>query len=705
MTILGEATGTATHAPRPGHAEAGPGVERRVVLDGVSRSDVLRGITASPGLVVLSGTWAGGGLIVAQQPQRIVSLVAELPDVFGSIAIDGANAAPVGGIVGGGWFGWLGYPLEAAADGSCWFGFYPNVIRYSSLEQTWYDEAMVADTGIADRREQAVETIRLAATQSAATRAGYRVGSFKANTSAGEYTSAVERCIDRIRAGDVYQANICLRLQADFSGEAAALFADLVESLDPAYAGLVCGPDFTIVSLSPELFLRRSGREVVSAPIKGTMPRSADAGIDRQAELLGRSDKDRAENVMIVDLVRNDLARVAVTGTVSVPSLLQVKPHCGVWHLVSRVAARLRDDVTDLALLDATFPPGSVTGAPKLAARRIIGDLEHSPRGVYTGAVGYVSPTAGLELNVAIRTLEIRDEVDQRRVALGVGAGITAGSTPIREWWECLDKAAPLMAVMSTRVVCDAIKACAHSGRERSGVFETMLVLDGQVVELDAHLERLSRSASQLWGADLRPGLADDLARCAREISMPAARLRLQVTPGASGQASTQLTAAQVPRPSPMISQLGLRLRTAAVDNGIGSHKWVERTVVDELEARHRDQQVLITDHGGHCLETTRGNIIVFRGRSLITPPLDGRILPGTTRRVVLDIAAELGLVIEIRAVTVDELSSSDGLAVSGSLTGLSWVRWCPVRVWKAPTQIMINLSAALRARWTLTAG
>jgi para-aminobenzoate synthetase component 1 len=259
--------------------------------------------------------------------------------------------------------------------------------------------------------------------------------------------------MERIRAGDLYQANICLRMAAEFSGDAAALFAGLAERLTPDYAALVCTRDVTVVSMSPELFLRRRGSTVVSAPIKGTRPRATGAEDRANAERLRRSEKERAENVMIVDLVRNDLAQVAETGSVTVSSLLSVEPHCGVWHLVSRVGARLARGRSDQDLLAAAFPPGSVTGAPKLAARRIIDELEVAPRGGYTGAIGYAGP-AGLELNVAIRTLEVRRAPDGRRTAdLGVGAGITASSVPSQEWQECLDKAAPLAASMGTTVV------------------------------------------------------------------------------------------------------------------------------------------------------------------------------------------------------------------------------------------------------------
>jgi anthranilate/para-aminobenzoate synthase component I len=243
-------------------------------------------------------------------------------------------------------------------------------------------------------------------------------------------------------------------MDADFAGDVTRLFADLVDALQPAYGALICTRSHAIVSVSPELFLRRDGDAVTSAPIKGTRPKSTiSRGPDPAAGELLRSAKERAENVMIVDLVRNDLSRVAATGSVQVPSLLAVEEHCGVWHLVSRVSATIAPGRSDADLLAATFPPASVTGAPKQAARGVITQLERRSRGVYTGAIGYLSPHSGLELNVAIRTAVISyRHAAPHLMSLGVGAGITAGSVPADEWQECLHKAAPLADAWSRDV-------------------------------------------------------------------------------------------------------------------------------------------------------------------------------------------------------------------------------------------------------------
>ncbi len=279
----------------------------------------------------------------------------------------------------------------------------------------------------------------------AASRATYSCGGFRLTPSAEEHRAAVRQAVRYIRRGDIFQANICLRLDAPFAGDPLDAFCRAVTRLDPPYAAFLRAPGGALASLSPELFLRRTGRSVQTQPIKGTRARPAgDQAARREREALERSAKDRAENVMIVDLMRNDLSRVCVPGSVRVPALLRAEAHPGVWHLVSDVRGTLRDGAGDGELITAAFPPGSVTGAPKVRALEIIHELEATPREAYTGAVGYRSPVAGLELNVAIRTFEFAGD----RVWLGSGGGIVADSDDDAEYRECLLKAAPLIRAL-----------------------------------------------------------------------------------------------------------------------------------------------------------------------------------------------------------------------------------------------------------------
>lgn len=258
------------------------------------------------------------------------------------------------------------------------------------------------------------------------------------------YTAGVRRIREHIEKGEVYQANLCRVLSApvDPAADIDALTALLARDNPAPYAGTIRLPahGVEIATASPELYLRRDGRLVESGPIKGTGRTAAD--------LL---EKDHAENVMIVDLVRNDLGRVAVTGSVTVPRLCAVEPHPGLVHLVSTVRAELGPAQGWAGLLDATFPPGSVTGAPKSSALKIIEELETSPRGPYCGGVGWVDADRGTgELAVGIRTFWIdRTAPGGPFLRFGTGAGITWGSDPEREWAETELKAARLLAVAS----------------------------------------------------------------------------------------------------------------------------------------------------------------------------------------------------------------------------------------------------------------
>ncbi|OBG75445.1 aminodeoxychorismate synthase, component I [Mycobacterium sp. E1214] len=250
------------------------------------------------------------------------------------------------------------------------------------------------------------------------------------------HREGVLACLDAIRAGEVYQACVCTQFTGVAAGAPLDFFVEGVARTSPARAAFVAGGWGAVASLSPELFLRRRGTLVMSSPIKGTLP------LDAWPSALRASPKEVAENIMIVDLVRNDLGRVAVVGSVTVPELLVVRRAPGVWHLVSTVSARVPVELPTAALLDAAFPPASVTGTPKHRARQLLSQWEPNRRGIYCGTVGLASPVAGCELNVAIRTVEF--DADGGAV-LGVGGGITADSNPDAEWAECLHKASPIV--------------------------------------------------------------------------------------------------------------------------------------------------------------------------------------------------------------------------------------------------------------------
>ncbi|SFP41017.1 para-aminobenzoate synthetase component 1 [Amycolatopsis arida] len=417
-------------------------VERALLLLDARARD--RGL---PPPAALTGQWfSARAVLVPSLPAHAVTD----PDVAFAAVTDlppmSATASnTVDGAVGGGWVGYLSYQLtdptgrKTPLPNAVWG--WTDTVLVRDADGRWWFEALVPP-GSPEPAELAAELEGLLRHGEPDPK-GWTPTRLHRPPEA-EHAAAVRACVDAIAAGELFQANVCSRFTALFDGQPAELFAEGVRRLRPRRAAYLAGSWGTVASLSPELFLARHGRRVRSTPIKGTLPRRgpADAPL---AIRLRRSTKDVAENVMITDLVRNDLGQVCRTGSVWVPELLAVTPAPGVWHLESTVEGELAEGRTDADLLRAAFPPGSVTGAPKLRALDLIAELEHVPRGVYTGAVGMVSPVAGLELNVAIRTFELHGT----SLALGVGGGITADSDPAAEWRECLHKSAPLDALLA----------------------------------------------------------------------------------------------------------------------------------------------------------------------------------------------------------------------------------------------------------------
>lgn len=410
-----------------------PSVVLRAVAHGARRHRL-------PPPAALIGEWFASTAVIA--PSVAIQPV-DPATVFDSTGFDstgfdstGFDVAPGdGAAVGGGWIGYLSYP-DPAADGAvprvpvAAGGWTDCVLRRDSGGCWWFESLSGAGVptwvGAALAEPQPAGTCEI----------------LWAEPDYQRHRAGVLSCLESIRAGEIYQACVCTRFTGTVTGAPLDFFADAVTRTAPARAAYLAGDWGAVASLSPELFLRRVGEQVSSSPIKGTLPRDADP------EALWESAKDVAENIMIVDLVRNDLGHVALTGSVTVPELLAVRPAPGVWHLVSTVRAQVPADLPMSALLDAAFPPASVTGTPKHRARELLSGWEPHRRGVYCGTVGLASPAAGTELNVAIRTVEF----DNRGGAvLGVGGGITADSDPEAEWQECLDKAAAVVGQSRAR--------------------------------------------------------------------------------------------------------------------------------------------------------------------------------------------------------------------------------------------------------------
>jgi para-aminobenzoate synthetase / 4-amino-4-deoxychorismate lyase len=677
----------------------------RVPLDGSpTPGQLLRALAGEPGRFALTGAWAGGGAIVGAGPLRVAApaddpfaLLDELPAVERD-----EDGAALPDAVGGGWFGWLGYGLGARIERlapppprpiplpPCQLAYHDHVLRLDVHGRWWFEalETSARASALAARLDELRARLRAAAALAPA--APRTPGPF-ALTGAGAdgHRAAVREGRERIAAGEIFQANLCLRLEAAWDGDVAELFAHAAEHLRPQFGAAFPAPGGGIASFSPELFLRRRGRAVETGPIKGTIARAGDdparaarAGDDPARAALAASVKDRAEHVMIVDLMRNDLGRVAVYGSVEAADAPDAEPHPGLWHLVSRVRARLREDASDADLLRATFPPGSVTGAPKVQALHVIGELEASAREVYTGAIGFASPLAGLALSVAIRTFEARDG----HLWLGAGGGIVADSDPAAELEECLVKARPLIAAIGGRIVEPPARAgdpppaaraatvpralAVRRGRRRPdparGVFETLLVRDGEAVAAAAHVARLAASVAALYDDELPDDLADRVAAAAAELGSGA--LRIVATPGADAAGATiDVEPGRMrTRPLPIV------LRPFTLPGGLGAHKWRDRRMLDALATGSDPDATtpLLLDGDGAVLEAAWGNVFALEGDALATPPADGQILPGVTRAAVLAAAPDLGLVPLERPLPLERLARADAIVISSSLVG-----------------------------------
>lgn len=648
---------------------------RQRIASGIDPLEVLRSLRGQPRLVAFLGAWHQGEALISFDPDHELDSFDEvqLPTISG----DG---------FGGGNLGLWGYQLGAQIESlpepgerpvpqpDLRVGFYRQVLRRTN--GTWFIEAL------GDPDPAWVRTAQAALTSSSnESPAGYQLGEFEMTPSPAEHQAAVSRVLEHISAGDIFQANLCARLEASFVGDPLDVFCQGVEQLRPAYAAFLSHPSGSVVSFSPELFLRRTGDEVLTSPIKGT------ASLDRDSAELVVSAKNRAENIMIVDLMRNDLGRVCQPGSVRVPALTRLEKHA-VWHLVSDVVGHLEAGITDADLLRATFPPGSITGAPKVRAMQIIADLEQTAREAYTGSMGYISPVAGLELNVVIRTFEFAEG----RVWLGVGGGIVADSDPADEYAEVLVKARPLIEAIGGTLPYEAprteAKTSAAGGAPETqsavdrtaGVFDTLLVIDGKPIDLDAHLARLDASVRAVFGTTIRAGLEAAVWRRAERLR-GRHRLRIDAVPEpvrgtAAGAAAhpvrVRLSSAPLDDAAPI-----WRLEPRLVSGGQGEHKWVDRRLLSTESLADPAAEPLLIDADGSVLETARASLFVVHDDGIHTPALDGRILPGTTRSRIIELAAAADLPVFQRRLTTADLGKATEVFATNVLRGVVPVVGC----------------------------
>jgi para-aminobenzoate synthetase / 4-amino-4-deoxychorismate lyase len=483
------------------------------------------------------------------------------------------------------------------------------------------------------------------------------------NIDAVEFDTAIEKIHALIAAGDTYQVNFTYRLKFDVFGSALALYARLRERQPVPYGALIQLPDGqAILSFSPELFVQHRAGRLTTRPMKGTAAASGDAQEDqRRAEQLAADAKNRAENLMIVDLLRNDLGRIAVTGSVQVPALFSVQRFSSVLQMTSTIEAQLRPELTLGQIMRVLFPCGSITGAPKHRTMQIIQTLESAPRGIYTGALGWFAPPESTQevgdfcLSVPIRTLQLAAPEDaslltKRTGVMGVGAGIVFDSVAEEEYAECQLKARFLTSLEAPFYL-----------------FETMRATNFGCQHRVQHLARLQGSA-QYFGfrVDLN-AVQEALDKfCAKLAANTQSRLRLTLYP--NGEFDLQ-SAELKPLSTPvkvLISETPCRTEPLLL-----AHKISYREQYDAGWQTAEQQgafDMLFFNSNGFLTEGGRSNVFLRQGEKWYTPPLSDGVLPGVMRALVLNDARYRATEKKLR---LEDLRTANEIILCNSLRGV----------------------------------
>ncbi len=479
------------------------------------------------------------------------------------------------------------------------------------------------------------------------------IGPLEHQLSTGAYIAAFDRLQEAIRAGDIYQANLTMPLAGAATGNPLALYREIRPAANAGYGGVIFDGSHWLLSFSPELFFTLRDRSAKAKPMKGTRPRGTSPEEDAQLRAeLDASIKDKAENLMIVDLLRNDLSRVSDAGSVQVDDPFTIETYPTVHTMVSTIRAELQEGKGAMDVIRAIFPCGSITGAPKIRAMELIHEVERDARGPYCGAIGRIGTDEDGKLdaafNVAIRTVRLTPGENQRhKVVVGVGGAIVADSKGMSEWRECLVKSSFLR-------------------REASGadLIESMLFDPEKGIELlELHLERMKASAAELGFAFDRHDTRNRIQALCFELE-EAAKLRILLSRG--GETTLQavpLGAGALPDP--------VRCKVMPLPVVTGDwrlrHKTTDRSFYDfgRLAAqREGADEVLFIRDDGLLTEASHSNIFVERDGKLLTPPATLGLLPGVQRRHLI----EEGRAVEAE-LRIEDLA--DGFLLGNSVRGL----------------------------------
>lgn len=487
-----------------------------------------------------------------------------------------------------------------------------------------------------------------------ATPAPVGIGPLDPLISTGDYTRAFDTIHRAIEAGDIYQANLTLPLEGPWHGDPLALYAAIRPAAAAGYGAAICNGSEWLLSFSPELFFALDGGTVTVRPMKGTRPRGQYAAEDALLrEELATSTKDRAENLMILDLMRNDLSRVAEAGSVRVEQPFAIESYPTVHQMVSTVHARLSPDKGAIDLLRALFPCGSITGAPKIRAMELIAEVERHARGPYCGSIGFIEPSGDAAFNVAIRTLRLTPDGKGTagRAILGVGSAVVADSQALPEWRECLVKGG---------FVRDAAGATSPASFD---LVETMRFTPEEGIPLlELHLERVRTSAEALGFSFDRHAVRNAIQALCFDADAPA---KLRLVTARSGAYALELAEL----PATFDGPVTVGVLPLPVDSGDWRlrHKTSDRGFYNSglaVAKKVGAQEVLFLRDDGLLTEGSFTSLFVERDGMLLTPPAALGLLPGVLRRSLI----EQGRAVEAD-LTLHDLS--DGFLIGNALRGL----------------------------------
>ena len=457
-------------------------------------------------------------------------------------------------------------------------------------------------------------------------------------TSAENYEEAIAQIHHHLRQGDTYQVNYTVQLKQDLIANPFVIYNRMVVEQEAGYNAYVEHDEMAVISMSPELFFEQNDRELTTRPMKGTTQRGVTDQEDlAQASWLEQDPKNRSENMMIVDLLRNDMNRISEVGSEHVERLCQVEQYSTVWQMTSTIKSQLRPDVDLVAIFRSLFPCGSITGAPKIATMEIIKDLELQPRGVYCGTIGLLLPNGRRIFNVAIRTIQLH----KGQAIYGVGGGITWDSTWESEYREVHQKAAVL-----------------YRKQARFKLISTGRVSQKSLLFEDQHLERLTKAsryfAYPLDPKKLRQKIEEECQVC--DVNQDY-RLRIGLSKSGEIELSRQILAPL----SPSFCKAKLCLQEADLNQSFTYFKTTHRPHLSLGE-----QEIIYHNVVGELLETSIGNLVLKINGKLYTPPISLGILPGIYRQHLL----ERGQV-EEKVLTLADLNQAEAIYGCNAVRGL----------------------------------